>query len=395
MVTHAAPPHRPTPIVAVECDGDHRAMGVSQGRARRESLARLQDAVFELMEVPLEGGLRQVARGAGRVLVPAASAIARRVMQGDLKQHYPRQYDRTAGIALGGGVPMDNLFLGPGVELMLNRLSYRLPSACTALAVTGGRARGGEPMIVKNFDYPDAARDTYLARISRPRRAELARSIDVTAAPLAGSHEGVNDRGLAVAYNYGHFAGQAAARVPITNLVQELLERCGTVDEVVAHIRRRPRAGAAIFMVADAGGEVASIEVAPDHATIRRAADHGDTLVHANHAVHPDMLDRDVPRDAVYSRWNPKPLRGLPVHRSSLTRHGRAEALLAAVGEVSERDLVAIARDHADGEGDDTTLCRHGPYYQTTCSVVLFPQRRTLKIMFGAPCQDDYSVISL
>jgi hypothetical protein len=401
MVTRVAPKPR-TNVVPVECAGDHESMGAAQGRATAAALAGLDRAIVELMAVPLESGLGKLARSAGRFAVPALGRVARRLMARDLKRHYPRQYDRMAGIARAGGVPLSWLFVGPGVEVALNRVSYVRPGACTAIAVTGSRARRGEPMIVKNFDYPDAARDTYLVRVSRPARHTLAPSIDVTAAPLAGSHEGINEHGLAIAYNYGYFTGRAVARIPITNLVQEVLEQCRTVDEALAHIARRPRSGAAILMIADAGGELVSVELGPDAMGVRRASDCGDALAHANHGV-TEMAERDVPHDAVLSRWNPPPVRGHRVHQSSEARHARAEQLLDDAGVASERDLIAIAGDHAASpnggddtdDGDDDTICRHGPYYRTTCSVVLFPQRRTMKVMFAAPCEADYTEVSL
>jgi hypothetical protein len=395
MAVHAAPRPR-TPIRAIECAGDPVAMGAAQGRACAPQLRQLDRAVVELMAVPIESALGKLAQSAGRYLVPAFGGVARRLLMRDLRAHYPRQYDRMIGIARAAGVPLSWLFVGPGVEVALNRVSYVRPGACTAIAVTGARARAREPMIVKNFDYPDAARDTYAVRVSRPSRRGLAASIDVTAAPLSGSHEGINEHGLAVAYNYGSFTGRAGARVPITNLVQELLEQCRTVDDALAHAARRPRTGGAILMLADARGEVASVELGPDALAVRRAADCGDALAHANHAVTEAMGERDVPHDAVLSRWNPAPVRGERVHASSEARHARAEALLDAHGgAVSERDLVAIASDHGAGVGDDHSICRHGPYYRTTCSVMLFPQRRTLQVMFAAPCEADYTTISL
>ena len=400
MVTRVAARPR-TNLTPIECVGDHFAMGQHQGRQCRAQLEQLDKAILELMAVPLDSGLGKLAHRAGKYVVPAFGRLARRLMLRDLKAHYPRQYDRMAGIAKASGIPMSWLFVGPGVEVALNRVSYVRPGACTAFAVTGSRSRHGEPVIVKNFDYPDAARDTYLVRISRPARRGLAQSIDVGAAPLPGSHEGVNEHGLAVAYNYGYFKslgkGRGDARVPITNLVQVLLEECTTVDEAIANVARRPRAGAAILMIADAHGDLASVELGPDTFEVRR----GDCLVHANHGVTPKMAELDVPHDAVLSRWNPKPIRGHRVHQSSEARHARAEHLLdEAGGAVSERDLIAIASDHSSPTseteaGNDDSICRHGPYYCTTCSVVLFPQRRTMKVMFAAPCEADYTLVSL
>lgn len=288
---------------------------------------------------------------------------------------------------------MRKLLLGTAVELLLNRI---VPTkACTAVAVSRDRSRTGEPIIAKNFDYPRASEDLYVARFSRP--TELAHSIDITAAPLAGCHEGVNDYGLAVAYNYGHFSGKAEARVSITTLVQELLEQCDSVDDAIAHLDGRPRDGGALLMLADAGGNIASVEVSPDAVAVRRGRDHGDVLVHANHAVTETMQGCDVPRDARFPRWwRPKEVAGTRFHESSETRHGRAQELLEATDAIGEAELAALLADHGPaGEGSDYTVCRHGPYYATTCSVMLFPRRREVKVMFGSPCAGEFVTLSL
>jgi hypothetical protein len=388
-------PSRP-PIVPAEVSGDAYAMGEQQGRLCRVQVHELDSAIVELLGVAVDGGPARLARLVGRCAVPVVGAIARRFMGHDLEAHYPRQHDRMAGIAAGAGVPLSWLFVAPSVEIALNGAHYVRPGACTALGVTGSRARNGEPMIVKNFDYPDAARDTYLVRRSRPTGRGLAASIEVGAAPLVGSHEGVNERGLAVAYNYGTFAGSAGARVAITNLVQELLEECASVPDALARLAQRPRAGSAILMLADSSGELVSAELSPDDIAVRRAADHGDRLAHANHALTEAMAARDVPHDAVLSRWNPRPVRGARVHASSEHRQRRAEELLDACGAASEADLERFAADHDGGEAcTDNTICRHGPYYRTTCSVVLFPRRRTMKVMFANPCAGRFDVVSL
>ena len=75
---------------------------------------------------------------------------------------------------------------------------------------------------------------------------------------------------------------------------------------------------------ADADGEIASVEVAPDQLAVRRPAPDRPWLVHANHAVTREIEIKDIPHDAVFSRWYPKTLRGLPVQESSLRRHERA-----------------------------------------------------------------------
>lgn len=371
----------------VECRGTAQEMGRAQGAACREVLARLRDIAFDL--IPSELARKPAARTVLRSVHAVAATYARRSIGRDLATHYPLQRERLAGIAEGAGISERALFIGPFVEAVLDSTSYVMPGACTAIGLTGARTASGAPLIAKNFDYPAVAADVNMVRVSRPTDGRAA-SIELTAAPLPGSHEGVNEHGLAVAYNYGHFQGRASARVTITNLVQELLEECRTVAEAIERVQRRPRTGSAILMLADAAGDVASVEVSPDDIAIRR----GEALVHANHAVTPAMSARDIPHEACYSRWNPVEIRGRRVHESSEARHARAEAIVADADVVSVSDLRAALSDHDGGPGD-LSLCRHGPYYATTAAVILDPKRRSVDVVLGSPCEGGWTTIQL
>jgi hypothetical protein len=379
----------------VECRGDHRAMGRDQGAACHDALSRIEEVLLDLA-LPDRGRLGAALARVSPSLTAALGLVGRRLMSGDFVRAYPEHLQRMIGIAEGGAVPVHLLFVAPMVELTLNRSVYTLPptAACTAVAVTRGRSATGEPIIAKNFDYPRASSALHLTRLSRPRAPGRIGSLEVTKAPLPGCHDGVNEHGLAVAYNYGHFRGRSRARISITVLVQELLETCRSVGEALAALRARPRAGGALLMLADADGDIASVELAPDFFTVRR----GHALVHANHALTDEMTPRDVPREARLPRWVwPAELRGRRVHESSERRHGRAESLLASIGAATDRDLSAILADHGEaaGPGDDHSLCRHGPYYSTMCSVVLFPRRRAMRLLLGSPCTGSFTDLSM
>jgi hypothetical protein len=367
-------------------------MGRQQGADRIGDLTNLQDALLEFFGIL--PGARQ--RAISALAMPLVSLVARAgewLIGRDLAAHYPDQHSRMQGIAAGARIPVHWLFLAPSLELMLNRTIYATPpaGACTAVAIAGARSATGEPIIAKNFDYPRAGLDSYLARRSRP--TGRISSLDVTHSPIPGCHEGLNERGLAVAYNYGSFRGRAAARVSITTLLQEMLEGCATVSEAIALMSARPRAGGALLMLADADGELASVELAPDTFSVRR----GQTLVHTNHAQTREIEGRDVPKEAVFPRWwRPRAIAGTRIRESSERRHDRADEIVRRYGAASERDLVALLSDHGAGStGDDLTICRHGPYYATTCSVLLYPRRRAMKLRFGAPCEGDFSELSL
>lgn len=389
-IPRAVPTGEPYPI---ECAGSHEDMGRIQGVACRGQLLHIDRVLFELLGVPQTGYLRAAVGPFTSPTTGAIGRLGRRLVWPALERTHPDQAFRLRGIALGAGLPLHWLLVGPVMELALNRSVYRMPQACTAFAVTGQRSSRGEPMIGKNFDYPPASNAMHLTRRSRPSAAGRAASLEVTKAPLAGSHEGINEHGLAVVYNYGSFRGRAAARVSVTFLVQHLLEHCHTVEEAIARMRDLPRAGGALLMLADATGDIAAVELAPDALAVRR----GDSLVHANHARTAEIAERDVPEPAVFPRWmRPVSLRGRRVRESSEERQGRAEQLLDQIGSATADDLADILCDHgADSRPSDNTICRHGPYYSTTCSVILFPVQRAMRLLVGAPCQRRYVDLAL
>src|SRR5262249_3385978 len=133
-------------------------------------------------------------------------------------------------------------------------------AACSAVAVRGLRSATGEPVIARNFDYLPIVQPLYTLRESRPQSGF--RSVDFTIAPFAGAVDGVNERGLCITYDYAYvtdFTGKGTA--PISIAIGEALERCSTVKEAVDWIRARPRWGGGILMLADAMGDIASLEL--------------------------------------------------------------------------------------------------------------------------------------
>jgi len=374
----------------VVCKGDHREMGRIQGCATTATLSNLHSALSALAGASEDSFFGQ---RFSPFLLNTFGRGAQFLLERDLKRYYPEQYARTKGIAEGAGIPVSHLFAGPAVEILLNNVSYVSPGACSAVLVTGKKSSTGEPIIAKNFDYPSFAKDQYLVRRSEPSNFKIA--LDVGAAPMSGSHEGVNEDGLAIAYNYGHFSGESRARVSITNLVQEMLERCSTVGEAIAYLHRAPRIGGAILMLADAAGDGASVEVAPDFLGVRKTSANSGALAHTNHALTDEMIPRDIPKGAVLSNWYPKAMRGLPIQKSSLKRYTRAEELLGGAESLGESELISIISDHNGGSGDDNSICRHGPFYRTTASILLFPKRRSMKVVFGSPCETAFREFAL
>jgi hypothetical protein len=363
--------------------GDHYEMGYQQGLQAREAIRHLFSNLHQVESLRLE----KPPLIPFRLFLSLAARRAMNEMLEDVASNSPRQKTRMEGIAKGAGIDEALLFMAMASELTLAKINYRL-GACTAAAVSAEKSALGEPMIIKNFDYPSFFQPYYITRLCQP--TETFSTLDVTVAPLAGCHDGINEHGLCVSYNYGHGTDMPNVNVPVTLLVQETLENCTNTRQAADFICGQKRNGGAILLVADASGDMVSVELSPNFSGVREPED--GVLINTNHYRCREMVSYDIPRNAYYTRRNVRSMRGVRVHESSELRYGRAEQLLAGMERVSMRDLLGVFQDHGEsGRGDDNTICRHGPYFSTTCSIIMLPWSRRLLVTYGHPCDSVFT----
>ncbi|MFH1537832.1 MAG: C45 family peptidase [bacterium] len=367
--------------------GTHEEMGHQQGRETARVIKRARDLMAGSEELTL--------------IKPSFIPFGLFVLLGEaktslqfgrhIKKYYPQQFKRMAGIARGAGVRPGFIALLQSLEVELNKVDFHM-SACSATGVCGKRSAGGEPVIIKNFDYPGHFTEQYVTRLDSPRGRY--RVLSVSAAPLAGNHDGINEHGLAIAYNYGYGRDRPMHNVPITIVVQEALETCRTTGEAVEFISRSRRRGGALLMVCDAGGDLRTMEVS-NRQVGERMPDNG-LLINTNHYLTKEMAAIDIPKGAVFTNRNVKALRGIEVRLSSEARYDRAAELLEKHDAIGDETLMEAFRDHGPGGSpSDNTLCRHSDYFNTTCSVVFYPARRSMKVMYGNPCRTEYQEFSI
>ena len=80
------------------------------------------------------------------------------------------------------------------------------------------------------------------------------------------------------------------------------------------------------------------------------------------------------------------------LHESSEHRLARAQELLQGASEVNEDIMVRILRDHGkENRPSELTICRHHQVSSTLRSVLFYPSRRTIKVLYGNPCQNEYT----
>jgi len=366
-----------------EMQGDHYEMGYQQGLQMGEAIQHLlanlhQVEAFQAEKPPLLPF---------KVFVTVAMRRAVGEMWSDLSENYPHQKKRMEGISKGADIDEAMLFLALAGELILAQINYRL-GACTAVGVGAEKSAMGEPMVIKNFDYPEYFQPYYVTRLCRP--VEAASTLDVTVAPLAGSHDGINEHGLCISYNYGYGTDMPNVNVPITMLVQEALENCTNTREAIDFLAAGKRSGGAILLVADASGDMVTVELSSNFSGIRDPRD--GIIINTNHYKCREMTSYDIPRNAYYTNKNVRALRGIRVHESSELRYSRAEQLLSDMETISMKDLLSVFCDHGEsGRGDDNTICRHGAYFATTCSVIMLPFSKRLLVTYGHPCDSVFS----
>ncbi|NPV59068.1 MAG: hypothetical protein HPY75_05330 [Actinobacteria bacterium] len=366
-----------------DLQGDHYELGYQQGLQMSEAIRHLISSLSGIEALQVE----KPPLVPMKAYINLAAKRAMNEMLDDLSENYPNQKDRMEGIARGADADISYLFLALAAELAMARINYRL-GACTAAGVDPERSALGEPMLIKNFDYPEFFRPYYVTRLcSSP---SVASTLCVTVAPLAGCHDGMNEHGLCISYNYGHGTDLPKVNVPVSLLVQEALERCSSTREAVDFLCEGKRSGGAILMVADATGDMATVELSSNFSGVREP-DNG-LLINANHYLCRDMASYDIPRNAYYTSRNVRAMRGIRVHESSELRYERAEQLLGTKETVSMRELLDVFCDHGEsGRGDNNTICRHGPYFTTTCSIIMLPARKRMLVTYGHPCESVFT----
>jgi hypothetical protein len=107
------------------------------------------------------------------------------------------------------------------------------------------------------------------------------------------------------------------------------------------------------------------------------------------------MQQYEIPHNAVYFGNVPKESLGVRVHESSEQRLKRAKELLKGKTKINNKRIATILRDHGDeNKPSMLTICRHDIYASTLRSMIFYPNRKTIKILYGNPCQNEYEEIT-
>jgi hypothetical protein len=376
------------------CEGTPRAMGIAQGMAVRQLVARVPHILKELeafrMSKPwwLPSGVFR--RVAGRK--------ARQMLEPVLGEHFDDARERLHGIADGAGTRVDELYLLNALEpLMCSVEEYTVtppPGGCSAVAVRGSMTKSGEPIIAHNFDYLPLIQPFYFLRDSRPSGS--LRSLDFTVAPMCGAVDGINESGLCISYNYAYATDNQRPSGSISMAISEALEQCTTVTEAAEWIDSRPRWGSGVLMLADAESDIASLEVSAERTKLRRPESGADFIFHSNCYSTDTMREVEVSPEAVFTSKAPSVLRGKRVLTSSERRNARFSNLFGSQSALDTGDLASLMSDHGeDGEPSSDTICMHSDYWFTTACLQFLPRSRKMRVAYNSACCAEYEEFAL
>lgn len=391
-----APPFQPLarPGVECRCSGGPRDQGLAQGAALKDKILGTYRSLPSLEAFRLE----QPRWLPYPLFLKLAEGKSEKPFVGALRQSNPAMLARLEGIADGAGLPLRSLCLMNAMEAFIGSVKGRTavppPGACSSLAIRGTSSRTGEPIIAKNFDYLPLLQPYYVVRESRPR--DGFRSLDFAVAPQAGAVDGVNEAGLAITLDYAFVTDWAPPNSLVTMLIAEALGSCATVTEAIRRITARPRWGAGILVLADAAGDLASLELSNTRAGVRRPARDDDWLLVTNVCRCPETSAVQVSESAAYSDRSPLPLRGGSVLQPHVSRARRMEELVRNQSRIGANELAVIMADHGPtGAPDGASPCVHTAYFNTTATLQWFPAGRRVRVSYSSACAAQYVDIAL
>jgi predicted choloylglycine hydrolase len=378
------------PNIAVPSfSGSHYELGHQQGQTLRKPIHEAVETIPNL-----EGfNLLKPRWLPTSLFLARAKRRAADLLRNDIFEFYPKQAQRLKGIADGSQIVLNTALFLQSMEFLIGKPSYAIP-ACTSLGLLPQRTSTNQPIVAKNFDYLNPLAPYNLTRISEPRVGY--RTLGCTMAPMPGMLDGMNEHGLTVTYNLAYSTDEPKCYAPLSMALQEMLETCKDTADAIKFITHAQHGGHdALLMLADAEGNMATVEITSTHSAVREPID--GQILNTNHFHTQEMQQYEIPHDAIYTGNVPKELLGLRVHESSEARLTRAQELLKDEANISESKLRSILQDHGkDNVPSMLTICRHDNVHASTLrSVIFYPQKQTIKVLYGYPCQNKYEEVKL
>ena len=374
----------------LKVEGDAYERGLQQARHfGLRALADARHALGNLSVVPAK--VPTWARGpfAGSVVSSAGRLYHARHKQ-TLRSYQGGKFQRALeGMADGWGAKAESLYGFCAFEIEASRFNYTL--GCTSVAFAAGATETGRALLTYNHDFPPQFGPFPFVRENRPDEGYASLSLGYPV--MLGTICGVTLAALSGSLNHAWvrrlWGGEA---LPISLLVQDVLDRCATVEEAIEAARAVRVPNGSMMTLVDKAGDRAAIELTPQGAFVRRSK---APVLHTFNAYQTDGARRlEVPIGAV----GIGPISGLDIHGANLARQARFEGLGAAhQPKWTMEQIDALMADHGDdGRGCSNTICRHDDALSVTLlSARADPVKGTLEVGLGLACEAELETFSM
>jgi len=328
----------------------------------------------------------------------ALGVMGKKNIKKPLQQLLPNQFEKMMALRKGAGIKRGIIYGAHFIEVMSGdpKSIYKNPpiQACSMIFALPEATSDNSMIFGRNYDFPNVLQPFQVVREEIPENGY--KNINFTQYPLTGCHMGMNEKGLAIGYNYGRAWKKEPLDfrlkgVPGTFIVQEILETCSTTQEAIDFIIKfTGRANGCHYGLMDTSGDTCIIETTSTRHAIRRP--NNNILAHTNHYQTEELKNANLPE---YVRFKMDDMDISPLE-SPIRRYNREIELLTKYrGQITMDIIKDILSDHDNREPDDFTVCTHGPSAGTLGSIILFPLKKEFWVTDNHPCNSKYEKFTL
>lgn len=378
----------------IKVEGNPAERGFQQGDQLKDKIHNMFDIVFHSkMFSEVTSKLIPLS-----IVKFALGIMGKKNIKKPLRQLLPNQFEKMMALKKGARIKRGIIYGAHFIEVMSGdpKSIYKNPpiQACSMIFALPEATSENSMIFGRNYDFPNVLQPFQIVREEIPDNGY--RNVNFTQYPLTGCHMGMNEKGLAIGYNYGRAWKKEPLDfrlkgVPGTFIVQEALENCATTKEAIDFIIKFiGRANGCHYGLMDTSGDTCVIETTSTRHAIRRPEN--NILAHTNHYQTKELENANLPE---YVRFKMDDMDISPIE-SPIRRYNRELELLTKYnGQITMEIIKDILSDHNNREPDDFTVCTHGPSAGTLGSIILFPLKKEFWVTDNHPCNSEYEKFML
>jgi predicted choloylglycine hydrolase len=268
------------------------------------------------------------------------------------------------------------------LQIPINKLRYTAASYlksgyCSQFAIPAQKTQSGGPLIARNYEFADHMDDMNICHHQGTNSYAHIGSIML----WFGRYDGINDQGLAMSMSAGGIPVGEGMLPPFNDgfqfwtVMRAVLDSCKNVEEAIDLVKNIPHCGNPVYMLADASGTLARVEVAGKKVAVKQVEpqNENDWLIATNHMQ--NFAGGEV---------------NIPAFKNSFTRFEWIENFLMTHSPVNEVDL----EQFLDQTYPNGLCCNHySEGFGTLRSMIFNPAEKSIRVRFGTPGLNEWKTI--